>query len=191
MDYAWVKIKYGKKVGYVLSSELALRRETTKQYDFIVGIERSGFMPEVAVLSLMGGEVISEIRVPIETELFQFHIHDNKGLKEIKNVLYVDFVAEACAVDGGGAYIFYDGKNLFLAATVSSVSDSGLFYYGEDLIFPRDKNGREGVVLYEREHMEFIDEDTNWEQTKITRRELKWNGVTFEPSIADTSWKEE
>ena len=100
-------------------------------------------------------------------------------------MIFIDYYAEACGVDGGGIYIFNDGEKLITAMDVSSLVEGGSFWFSEELTFPNDKEGEKGVVIYEREHGQEIDEDTQWMKTNINRLNLKWENGVFSPNVSE------
>ena len=67
---------------------------------------------------------------------------------------------------------------------VSRVFDGGTFQFNEELTFPNDKDGEKGVVVYEHEHAQEIDEETQWMKTNINRPSLNWEIGAFRPNVS-------
>lgn len=114
---------------------------------------------------------------------FSIKVNGNKGLENIKSIFEVDYLAESCGINGGGIYLFYDGKNLLKAMDYTRVADADLYCFIEDCIFSDEEDGIKGKIVYKREVRETKEFETEWTETKITRRILEWNGNEIFPKI--------
>jgi hypothetical protein len=132
-----------------------------------------------------GGTSFLSGELSLETSAFSLDVFDDRGVEGIDHILYVNYYAEACGVNGGGVYLFYDGEQLAEAMDISSVADGGVFWFSEDLIFPDDEKGEEGYIIYEREHGESMDENMLWDRTVSNRVYLKWENGQFTPDISE------
>ena len=121
-------------------------------------------------------KVLINQKYNLNTGTFQIEIDDSKGLDKVQEIIFIHYYAEACGVDGGGIYLFYDGERLIKAAELQSVADADLFWYVEELIFPDDDESLKNKVRYTRESGETIDYETNWVEEKYFSREYEWSG---------------
>lgn len=78
-------------------------------------------------------------------------ISDNKGVKNITNILWFNFSDGFCAGAFGDVYVFWDKVFLHHVKQLHSGADAPI-YSIENFIFPNDENGKEGIIiLYEEE----------------------------------------
>lgn len=143
---------------------------------------------EYRYIKKMGGYTSGESE--LANDIFLIQTYDNRGLERIQSMLFIDYYAEACGVNGGGIYIFNDGEKLIEAMKVATVVDGGSFWFEDGLIFLDDKDGEKGVVIYERKHGQEIDEETQWMKTNINRLNLKWKNGAFSPDVSEIVFDE-
>lgn len=83
-------------------------------------------------------------------------VYNARGLNGIRNVIAIEHWAESCGAEGGTTYLTFDAQlqpsfgnkngvvdieqshGLVKLGDFSSVSDGGVFFYGETLVFPAD-----------------------------------------------------
>lgn len=181
----WYKVKHRKTVGYVLAHFIALDRSVLDGVVYLVRytVQAETENGRVEYRLVRANQSYLEGTVPARTYAFGIQTYDDRGLEGVQSMLQIHFHAEACGVNGGSVYIFHVDDNLLPIADLSSVSEAGLFWFSEHLIFPTDEQGEPGVVFYFREHGEYLDEEMNWEELKITKRRITWYSDHFEPSI--------
>ena len=119
----------------------------------------------------------------LSTPKFSIKVFNNRGIENIKNILLIDYLSEACGVDGGGIYFFYDDEELTKAMDYIRVVDADAYRYMEDYIFPNDNEGVQGKILYKREVGETKDYETQWVEIKLTKRLLEWKDNGIFPNI--------
>ena len=181
----WYKVKHRKGIGYVLAHFIALDRSVLADAGYLV---RYSAQPEaengqVEYRLVQESHSYLEGSIAARTYAFGIQTYDDRGLEGVHSMLQIHFHAEACGVNGGSVYVFHVNDKLLPIADLSSVSEAGLFWFRENLIFPTDEQGEPGVVFYIREHGEYLDEEMNWEELKITKRRIAWYSDHFEPSI--------
>ncbi|MXV37515.1 SH3 domain-containing protein [Flavobacteriaceae bacterium Ap0902] len=185
----WVHVRYNDKAGYIRSDFLSLQT-----------VELNG-VPLYTQLENNEDKTTLKIRIPTQSipayyektfEVFstmmQLEVFGSKGLKNVRNILHINYFAEACGIDGGGKYIFIDASGHWHDAfSYVQVSDAGIFYWQETLTFPSEhKNG--DYILYKSEYMETVYEGDNYgdpiqtEEHK-SERVLKWNGSEITPKF--------
>ncbi|MDW5290873.1 SH3 domain-containing protein [Formosa sp. PL04] len=183
MESPWYKIKTKDKEGYVLGSLISLDRVFDKNLVYLISLKKddSRLFLKTRVLepNLEFKENISEL----STWQFSIKASGNKGIENIKSIFEIDYLAEACGVDGGGMYLFYDGNELIKAIDYTQVSDAGLYWFMEEYTFPNDEDGVKGKIIYKSDSGETKEYDTEWTESTVTRRLLEWNGKEIFPKI--------
>ena len=61
---------------------------------------------------------------------------------------------------------------------------------GEEVIFPDDEHGWDGIVRYEREQGEYLNDELYWTKATIHTLNLKWEGDHFTPNIKEFEFGE-
>lgn len=172
----WYKVSFdsneGKDTGYVwggLIAEGAIQSVDSKVL-FLYGIasvkkETKGeYTSEKGVIQLRACKNKEELsRIELKTAgsyLNIFHWlanYGNKGLTSIKDI--IEFVESEEMCGGINAYnlIFWDGKKLVYATTLSPFGDAP-YYASDNLIFPSEKGGVKGKVIGDQEVGWFDDE---------------------------------
>ncbi len=192
IDWNWYKIDFDGQIGYVLGGLIALTHEEIGDYQYLVSLKDNDEDRRFIQYRIKNkkGEYVSG-----ETELltgaFSIEAYDDRGIDGIKNMLFINYYAEACGVDGGGIYIFYDGLQLIKAIEVSSVVDGGVFWFNEEVTFPNEEDGQKGVIVYEREHGYVINEELNWTKAEINTLMLKWEDGKMTPDVNELDFDQE
>ena len=129
---------------------------------------------------------------------FCLKLFDNKGLQEISNIIYINYIPESGGANSGGYYLFFDTKKLHKVIELTSGNDIGI-WESEQLYFPNDSLGVKGKIIYIIEEGEFSDSETeesepDWEKSSKIKLKLKWvdnkltpNPKTFENN-PDGNW---
>ena len=183
MQWPWYKVKTGKKTGYVLAGLISFPSEATIGGRYLVSMRHTDEQAFTSYRFLKTDGHILEGESELNTWKFEIEVRDDRGVDGLQNMLYVDYFAEACGVDGGGIYIFNDGNSLVEALRVSSVADGGAFWFKEELIFPNDEEGIEGIIQYRRESGESMDEEMDWIEIQVTHFTLHWGDGKLYPEI--------
>lgn len=200
LDWNWYKVKVGRKTGYILGGLIALDRVKFENITYLVtvaGVENSSddwsyvdYKVRARVLQPDGEYYGHETK--LNTNSFYIEAFNDRGIAGIENMLVINLFAEACGVDGGQLYLFNDGNRLFNAISLSSVSEAGLFWFKEEITFPNDENGsHDGMVLYEREYGEYMNEELNWIKSTTHSLNLGWIDGHFMPNIDEFEFGEE
>lgn len=199
LDWHWYKVKVGRKTGYVLAGLIALDRINYDDVIYLVTV--AGIKKSTDDWNYIDYKVRTRVILPtgdfyghetaLNTNSFYIDAFGNRGLDGVDNMLRINLMAEACGVDGGEIYLFNNGSRLFKALSLSSVSDAGAFWYSETVIFPEDENGWDGIVKYEREHGEYMNDDMNWTKATVHSLSLKWENDQFIPNIEEFEFGED
>lgn len=197
LDWNWYKVKVGRKTGYILGGLIALDRVTYENITYLVtvaGVENSSddwsyvdYKVRTRVLQVNGEFYGHEAK--LNTNSFYIEAFDDRGLSGIDNMLVINLFAEACGVDGGQVYLFNDGAHLFTGITLSHVSEAGLFWYEERIVFPNDEKGY-GNILYAREQGEYMDDEMNWSKSTTHSLNLEWKDGRFSPNVDEFEFGE-
>lgn len=196
IEWNWYKVKYSGKTGFILGGLIALASEEINGDRYLVTTSKDKKEEQDYESVILNYRILTSSgkfrsgKTQLHTDAFLIHATDNKGLDGVESILYIDYFAEACGVDGGGIYIFYDGNKLNEIISVSSVSDGGVFWFNEELTFPSDENGEEGYIIYEREHGESIDEEMIWTKAVTNTLFLKWEDGAITPNPRDLEFGE-
>ncbi|MFT5985515.1 MAG: hypothetical protein ACI825_001008 [Planctomycetota bacterium] len=57
---------------------------------------------------------------------------------------------------------------------ITQISDAGIYWLKENLIFPDGENGIKGKLVYQKEMEEYMDQETNGVEINNLSRELEW-----------------
>ena len=183
IESPWYKIKINDKVGFVLGSLISLDKVTNGNLTYLVSLKKDGIKLYIKTRVLENGLDFKENVSQLMTGEFSIEVNGNKGLENILGVFEIRYLAESCGVNGGGIYLFYDGNQLVKAIDYTQVADADLYWFVEDFIFPNEEGGIKGKIVYKSEVGETKEYETEWTETKITRRILEWNGNEIIPKI--------
>ncbi|MCG8805368.1 SH3 domain-containing protein [Tenacibaculum finnmarkense] len=175
----WYKVTYKNSIGFILGGLISLDKKEVDNSKYLLSLKKENSAYYILV------RVVNEDKPYLENSSllgveqgFSMKTFDNQGVVSIENMVYIDFMVESCGFNGGGYYLFNDGNTLKKAIELTQIGDGGN-WFGEELIFPTNKNGKEGVILYEKEIGEVLDEQTNHTKIIIEKKELIWKGKTF------------
>jgi hypothetical protein len=180
----WYKVKYNDTFGYVLGGLMSLDTETYKNYTYLIAFKKKNdaLFLKTRIIGNNQDDYFENVS-KLHTHEFSIKASDDKGVEHVKSIFLIDYLAEACGVNGGGIYLFYTGDNLLKAIEYSQIGDADLYWFIEEYTFPADDNGKKGRILYKREVGEQKDEVTEWVEIKITHRNLEWIDNEITPKI--------
>lgn len=122
---------------------------------------------QTSILTTKGGQTFTEGKVL-----------GNMGLTGLKAIYRIGFFGEACGVSTNYHYIGWTGNGFVDLPGKSSVSDAGVFYYEEKLLFPSEHGLDPTLIIKDITEGEAVDPD----QEKLTYKEKKsrekyrWDG---------------
>ncbi|WP_157983108.1 SH3 domain-containing protein [Psychroflexus aestuariivivens] len=183
IESPWYKVKTNDKVGFVLGNLISLDKATNGNLTYLVSLKKDGLKLFVKTRVLENGLDFKENISQLMTGEFSIKATGNKGLENIKSIFQIDYLAESCGVNGGGIYLFYDGNDIQKAIDYTQVADADLYWFFEDYIFPNEEDGIKGKIVYKSEVGETKDYETEWTESKTTRRILEWNGNEIIPKL--------
>ncbi len=181
IESPWYKVKTNDKVGFVLGSLISLDKATNGNLTYLVSLKKDGIKLFAKTRVFENGLDFKENISQLMTSEFSIKATGNKGLENIKSIFQIDYLAESCGVNGGGIYLFYDGNVFLKAIDYTQVVDGDSYWFIEDYIFPNEEGGVKGKIVYKSEFGETKDYETEWTESKITRRILEWKGNEIIP----------
>jgi hypothetical protein len=193
----WYEVRYEKdgksRQGYIwggLLSFRALRRGAVK---FVYGIYhistdsvRDQFdiyttdNAHVGIKVLKDGKIVARDSYTVGTESLmdtEAGFQDAKGLKQVETVLRTVFSGAACAVPTFTHYHCWNGTQLIALPVITDVSDAGVFYHDETYIFPADKGGQPGKIIFKEITEETADDSPKAKpKVKKSSKVYQWDG---------------
>ena len=179
IDHHYYKVDYKGIDGYVLGGLLALDKKTINEVTHLFGRAKTSDEDYLLIRTLKEDGSFKEKSIRLANGQFYLSQLGPKGLDHVDGILHVDYLAEACGIEGGGIYLFQQEGQLHQVARLSQVSDAGSYYFWEEFIFPEDKGGKIGKIIYKKEIGEYFDEVANWKKSSIETKELVWTDTNL------------
>lgn len=103
------------------------------------------------------------------------------GLDKVKNILRIAFLSDACAVPTEYNYVAWTGQRLAMLPNRYVVSDAGVFYYEEKILFPSEHRKNNQIIYKYIEEGEAKDDGSEEPNYSISKREehYRWDGKEF------------
>lgn len=183
VEWPWYRVNVDDKTGYILSGLISFNNVACEKGKYLVSMRKTEDKAYARYRYLKNDGTLIEGETELETWMFTAEVKDDPGLETIDDVLYISYYADACGVNGGGIYLFNDGEKLIEAIRLNSVSEAGLFWHHEQLIFPNDEEGVTARIIFERESGQFMDDEMEWVEIQKTIFPLRWGDGTLFPEI--------
>lgn len=151
-------LKYNKETSYSPSSYL-IEVKTFDKYNKLV--DRASYPAELNGQSYVLGKQLS-----------------NMGLEGLKSIYRIGFLGEACGISSNHYYFGWSGNKIIPLFYKTSVSDAGVFYYEEKILFPAEHQQGTQLIFKDTEEGEVIDPEADDLKYKITtnRKKYSWDG---------------
>ncbi len=178
----WVKVKTEDgSEGYIVSGLISLESFTLSDGSTILTARAKSDegLYDLLKMRRVKDQAIMELGSHIlNNASLSFHLHDSRGLKNVDHVFEISYLAEGCGDQGGCALFVIDSSknDLIYLGTFSNVGDGGIYHEYERLIFPDDKDGQQGALIYEGEEGE-ENPDTGEYRTVSKRKIYDWTEV--------------
>lgn len=112
-----------------------------------------------------------------------------KGIDLLDNVIHIEYSGESCGAEGGVQIIFWFKNKLKYVKRLTDFSDYPYFAF-DRFIFPEDKNGKAGHIIFKRESGEYNEGPHEYNHTNEpifpeviytnkSTKTLRWNGVNL------------
>ena len=136
IESPYYKVKYNNKVGYILGGLISLDRKEIKNSKYFFVYKKTGDKYSIIIRHINEKSELIENSSILKTYEFSFEVSANNEIKDLENILFVNYLAEACGLDGGGIFFFKTNTELKKVFEISQVSDAGIYWFEEKLIFP-------------------------------------------------------
>lgn len=100
------------------------------------------------------------------------------GLKNIKNIHRSAFLGEACGIATQYYYFAWNGQELIHFPSKMTISDAGVFYRDETILFPSEHKGDPTMIYKKIVEAENIDDNLDEPNYMETKSQIKyrWDG---------------
>lgn len=197
----WHEISYIKdnqqKKGFVWLGLLALNGSKNNEGElFICGLKK--FRPSTAYSpSYYESElkIFDKEQMFITKEIFHANINGQSGietkilpgmgLQNIRNIHRLGFLGEACGIASQYYYFAWNGTNLIHFPEKMSVSDAGVFYHQENILFPSEHKGDSSMIyknIIDAENTSENPDDLKYKETK-SQKKYTWDGKVLSEII--------
>jgi len=183
IESPFYKVKFKNEIGYILGGLISIEKREINNSQYFFAFKKIQDNYSLIIRHLTKNSELKEIESELETHEFSVELYNNRGIEGIENVLFINYIAEACGIDGGGIYFFRTKNEIKKVFEIEEISDGGIYWFSETLIFPNDKKGVSGKIVYKKEAGVYEDEETNWIEITKTSRELKWENEKIVPKI--------
>nr|WP_297916797.1 SH3 domain-containing protein [uncultured Allomuricauda sp.] len=183
-DSPFYKVKYDTTEGYILGGLLSLERKTLGYTHYYFAVSREGERSFLNMRHRREGTYL-EKKIPIPHENFSIQTLGNKGVYGLDDILFINYHSEACMMEGGGIYFFVQNDTIHEVGQLSEISDAGIFHLKEKLIFPKDEDGIPNTILFKKVTQSILDDETEWVQTTIETRKLRWISGKLTPDFRE------
>ncbi|MAU26926.1 MAG: hypothetical protein CMH48_06860 [Muricauda sp.] len=185
IESPFYKVDYKGTTGYVLGGLISLEKKELNGSTYLFGYSRSGDLEYLNIRSPKPDGSFTENTLRLAHSGITIQGHGNKGLTGVDGILYINYRAEACGMQGGGIYCFQEGHRLIPAARLTQISEAGVFYRWETFVFPTDQEGVAGKILFKKEQGENLDDDSKWYKITTETRELVWANGRLVPDYKE------
>lgn len=179
----WLKVKYeykGKsKIGYIWKGLTTEKLAEANGITFLFGIESIKDKNTITyqIRATKNKKELDKIKfkgIGSLTTQRNLEVTGNKGLANVESILKATFSDEMCAGAFGDVIIFWNGKNLMYAITLTHGSDAPMFYQ-ESLVYPNEKGGKPNTIIWKAKGGEH-NEDGTESINESKQVEYRWNG---------------
>jgi len=182
VEHPWYKVQVGNKTGYILGALIAHHKISTSEnkvdFYFHINPEYKDKSFSIGIKAYKGKELLNAFDFNPIGHRFSFKVSGNRGIHEISNIVMIDYISEACGVEGGITYLFWDNEQFIHVADLTQMGDGGVLHEHQEFIFPGDPEGRnngKSEIIFKAEMGHEINEETQWYITNSQSRILKWD----------------
>lgn len=179
LEWHWYKVKTGRNTGYVLGGLLSFMRLPTPFGQYVMTLKSDSQFLYLKTRFLDSNGPILESIDTLKTPEFYASVSNGRGLNQINSLLQIEYLAEACGVDGGGFWLAHCSNRLFKVLEVVKIGDADVFSWVETIQFPDDSLGQAGGVVFTRSTCELLDEERQWNRCCESSVFLPFTGKAF------------
>jgi hypothetical protein len=180
-------VQYKGRNGYIDAGCLAFAMLNHKSIEtsflFRVGYHHVDAGHKLGIKEIFNHTFISKFELPLQGELLSVALAGTKGLDSICDLITIDYLSEACGMEGGMTYLTWNPGKITMLAFLSEVSDAGVYYIEEDLVFPSDSGGVKGQLVFKSDTYELIDDTTGWFRETKEERIYRWTNGQMMPAF--------
>lgn len=150
------------------------------RYDNSAKSEDFDYILEIKCID-KNNNLVNRLKYPIQLNGQTFtssKLLSNMGLADINSIFRIGFIGEGCGIPTTHYYFSWNNTSLDYMFDKSGVSDAGVFYYEEKILFPSEHKLDDSLIIKDIEEGEVIDENADELKYKITRKREKysWDG---------------
>lgn len=188
LESYWVKVQAGASVGYILDYFISSSCTQDRHISYLsrLNVEKGKkYLEFRKVFKGKDGQFNADvIKIDVPHADLSIQTLDNKGLIGVSKIIFIKYWAEACGVIGGGEYLFINNGEIIDRIVVENISDAGVFWKSETLIFPyQNQNLNKNSVQFIQEIGNVIDESSLWYEKKIIERQHQLIEGKFVPAF--------
>lgn len=174
----YMAVNYQEKTVYVEKKNVAFKKIRTKENDFYfrigafyLGGEYNNSLLYLTSIPHNANYQTDSFAFPLVTDegLIDIKVFNNKGLKDITNLIQIDYQGEYCGAESGDSWLYWSAMDGF-NQLADLIGWADMDYIAERFIFPTDEGGKSGKIIYEIEHG-VLEEDTVEADYKITKKQ--------------------
>lgn len=153
----WNQVAHNNDTGFVWANYLghySFNSYKDESLSFIFKQGEEDF--DKTILAVKNGKIIDSYNFSSLSNFMGAHSRGNMGLKNISEIIGVCYTGGSCGTTSGDVLIPFDGEKFYKSFTEAGVGDGGLSY-GENVIFPSNIGGEEGVINITTYDSESID----------------------------------
>jgi hypothetical protein len=107
-------------------------------------------------------------------------LQDVAGFSDLKDIVIIFFIYEACGYENRDLPVFWNGENLICAEYASSMAEAGIFHVNHELIFPSDQGGIDNTLVIHGSEEEWDEEAGGYVLINETEESYIWTGDGFQ-----------
>jgi hypothetical protein len=180
----WNRVTHNNDTGFVWGRFLGYYTFESYKDEELSFILKQGEEDSETILAVKNGQIIDSYSFSRLSNFIGAHSRGSMGLKNISEIIGVCYSGGICGTTSGDVLIVFDGKKFFKSFTEAGVGDGGL-YFGENVTFPSDNGGKEGVVSITTYDSESIDLPGENNYESINRSVLIRNYVLKNDSLLE------
>ncbi|MEZ4917519.1 MAG: SH3 domain-containing protein [Saprospiraceae bacterium] len=196
----WSKIQFqqdGKTMsGYIWNGLLSPLAHQTNGVSFVYNVVKAETKKNeygydnsthtVEVRAVRNGKVQSKAQFELQItpgSSTEMQLVDNPGLAPYQNAFRISIYFPACGYANYTLTCLWDGNQLTALPILSGASDAGVFWEDEVFIFPNEKNGIPGKLVYQYELSQGMEEEGELDYKKSMRLVEMKDGRFIKPKL--------
>lgn len=184
----WIKVKANNTIGYILDYFISASYIEDGGFFFLTRInkEKEKLYLEIRKVDQEENNAynVEKINIEIPHSNIAVNTYDNKGLAGITGVIFIEHVAEACGMQGGGEYLLLKEGEIIFQLKIDEIFEAGMFGKSEKIVFPNDnENLDKNTIKFIQEINTTIDESSQWYEKKIIERQHRLIDNKFVPEF--------